>query len=139
MTAAPSPLAVPGEQEWPGRRLGLPQSGPRSIARFGRRLAALLADWLPAYLVSYAFLDGNPWATLGIFAALQLVFISLLSGSIGHLILGMRVVPLTGGWVGVLRPLVRTLLLCIVIPAVIWDRDQRGMHDRVSGTILVRR
>jgi hypothetical protein len=31
------------------------------------------------------------------------------------------------------------VLLCIVIPAVIWDSDQRGMHDRLSGTVLVRR
>ena len=123
----------------PGRRLGLPRSGPRSIARFGRRLGALIVDWLPAYLVSYAFFDGNVWVTLALFAGLQLLFISLVSGSIGHLVLGMRVVPLSGGWVGVLRPLARTLLLCIELPAVIWDRDQRGMHDRLSGTVLVLR
>lgn len=125
--------------EWPGRRLGLPRSGPRSVARFGRRLAALVVDWLPVYLVSHAFFGGNPWATLGLFALLQLVFISLVNGSIGHLVLGMRVVPVAGGLIGFLRPLSRTVLLCIVIPAVIWDRDQRGMHDRLSGTVLVRR
>jgi hypothetical protein len=27
----------------------------------------------------------------------------------------------------------------VVIPAVIWDRDERGMHDRVINTALVRR
>lgn len=138
MTALPPDVFAQGG-DWPGRRLGLPSSGPRSIARFGRRLLALLVDWLPAYLVSYAFFGGNAWMTLGIFAVLQWLFISLVSGSIGHLVFGMRVVPLAGGWIGVLRPLVRTLLLCIVIPAVIWDRDQRGMHDRLSGTVLVRR
>lgn len=138
MTASQPPLAT-ADDGWPGKRLGLPQSGPRSIARFERRLPALLIDWLPAYVVSSAFFGGNAWVTLGIFAALQFLFISLLSGSIGHLILGMRVVPVSGGWVGMARPLLRTLLLCIVIPAVIWDRDQRGMHDRLSGTVLVRR
>jgi len=96
-------------------------------------------DWLPAYLISYAFFGGDVWVTLALFAALQVVFIALVSGSIGHLVFGMRVVPVTGGWVGVLRPVMRTLLLCIVIPAVIWDQDQRGMHDRLSGTVLVRR
>lgn len=126
-------------EDWPGRRLGLPRSGSRSVARLGRRLAALAVDWLPIYLISYAFFDGNPWATLGIFALLQILFISLVNGSIGHLMLGMRVVPVTGGMVGYLRPLSRTMLLCIVVPAVIWDRDQRGMHDRFSGTVLVRR
>ena len=136
---AQQPGTTATSDDWPGRRLGLPRSGPRSIARFGRRLGALIVDWLPAYLVSYAFFDGNVWVTLALFAGLQLLFISLVSGSIGHLVLGMRVVPLSGGWVGVLRPLARTLLLCIVLPAVIWDRDQRGMHDRLSGTVLVLR
>ena len=138
MTASQPPLAA-ARDEWPGKSLGLPRSGPRSVARFGRRLVALLVDWLPAYLVSYAFFDGNVWVTLGIFAVLQILFISLLSGSVGHLILGMRVVPVSGGWVGIARPALRTVLLCIVIPAVIWDKDQRGMHDRLSGTVLVRR
>ncbi|MEO7121694.1 MAG: RDD family protein [Lacisediminihabitans sp.] len=138
MTASQPPLAT-APNDWPGKGLGLAESGPRSIARLGRRFAALLVDWLPAYLVSHAFFGANVWVTLAIFAALQILFISLLSGSIGHLILGMRVVPVAGGWVGFGRPVLRTLLLCIVIPAVIWDRDQRGMHDRISGTILVRR
>ena len=35
--------------EYPGQRLGLPQSGPRSLARMGRRIAALFVDWLIAY------------------------------------------------------------------------------------------
>jgi uncharacterized RDD family membrane protein YckC len=26
----------------------------------------------------------------------------------------------------------------LVIPAVIWDRDGRGMHDRLLGTVVVR-
>jgi hypothetical protein len=43
------------------------------------------------------------------------------------------------GYLGVWRPLARTVLLCLVVPAVIWDRDQRGMHDRLIGTVLVRR
>ena len=61
----------------------------------------------------------------------------LAGGSIGHLLLGMRVVPVTGGPLAWWRGIVRTVLLCLVIPAVIWDRDQRGMHDRGAGTLLV--
>jgi hypothetical protein len=34
---------------------------------------------------------------------------------------------------------VRTVLLCLLIPAFITDRDQRGLHDRAAGTVLVRR
>jgi uncharacterized RDD family membrane protein YckC len=135
----PSTGAESATPEWPGRRLGLPQSGPRSVARFGRRLAAIAIDWLLAVLVSLAFFSYDGWATLAIFAVAQIVFLITLNGSIGHLIVGLRVVPMSGGWIGVLRPIGRTLLLCIVLPAVIWDRDQRGMHDRLAGTVLVRR
>ena len=129
----------PAAQAWPGQRLGLPESGPRSIARFGRRLAAIAIDWAASVLISVAFFSYDPIATLVIFAVEQVVFLSLVSGSPGHLLLGMRVVPAKGGRLGLWQPFVRTILLCLVIPAVIWDRDQRGLHDRVCDTILVRR
>jgi hypothetical protein len=109
------------------------------VARLGRRVLALLVDWGTAILVSVAFFQYDPWATLAVFAVAQIVLLLTVNGSIGHLLLGMRVVPLTGGYLGVWRPFVRTLLLCLVIPAVIWDRDQRGMHDRLINTVLVRR
>lgn len=109
------------------------------MARLGRRVLALAIDWGLAILISVAFFHYDAWATLAIFAIEQAVFLLTLNGSIGHLILGLRVVPLAGGYLGVWRPLARTVLLCVVIPAVIWDRDQRGMHDRLVGTILVRR
>ncbi|MBG6054336.1 hypothetical protein IWX81_000726 [Salinibacterium sp. CAN_S4] len=131
--------ASPTPPTWPGRRLGLPESGPRSIVRPGRRFAAIAIDWASAVLASVLFFSYDELATLAIFAILQSVFLLTANGSIGHLALGMRVVPLVGGYLGIWRPLVRTLLLCLVIPAVIWDLDQRGMHDRVAGTILVRR
>ncbi|MEV8253913.1 RDD family protein [Rhodoglobus sp. NPDC076762] len=125
--------------EWPGKRIGLPAEGPRSIGRFGRRLVALAIDWGFAVVVSIAFFDYDAFATLGIFVAAQVVLLITANGSFGHLITGMRVVPVTGGMLGVWRPLVRTLLMALVIPAVIWDVDQRGMHDRLAGTLLVRR
>lgn len=133
------PVPQPAASDWPGRRLGLPASGPRSVGRIGRRIAALAIDWGTAVLVSVAFFQYQAWATLAIFAAVQVVFLLTLNGSPGHLLLGLRVVPVAGGYLGLWRPFARTLLLCLVIPAVIWDRDQRGMHDRLIGTVLVRR
>lgn len=102
-------------------------------------MLAIAIDWGSAVVVSVAFFSYDGWATLAIFAVAQIVFLLTTNGSVGHLITGMRVVPERGGYLGLWRPIVRTALLCIVIPAVIWDRDQRGMHDRLSGTILVRR
>jgi uncharacterized RDD family membrane protein YckC len=124
---------------WPGKRLGLPETGRRSIGRLGRRVGAIFIDWALSVIISVAFFHYDPIATLTIFAIEQVVFVALLSGSVGHLIVGLRVVPLIGGWVGVWRPAVRALLLCLVIPAVIWDRDQRGLHDKLATTVLVRK
>jgi uncharacterized RDD family membrane protein YckC len=132
----------PNTNQWPGERLGLPETGPRSIGRLGRRVIAILIDWGVAYLLSWAFfpteLGTDPFVTLAIFAGLQYVFLVVVSGSLGHLLVRLRVVPLAGGYLGLWRPLVRTLLLCLGIPALIWDRDQRGLHDKAAGTVLVR-
>lgn len=123
---------------YPGERLGLPEEGPGSVARPGRRIVGIAIDWALAVLISVAFFHYDAWATLVIFAVMQVVFIPTIGGSIGHRVVGLRLVPLTGGWVGVWRPLVRTVLLAIVIPALVWDSDQRGFHDKVAGTVLIR-
>jgi uncharacterized RDD family membrane protein YckC len=125
--------------QWPGKRIGLPAEGRRSIARLGRRLAAIAIDWAFAVVVSNAFFNYDALATLGIFVTAQIVLLVTANGSFGHLIMGLRVVPLAGGYLGIWRPIVRTLLMAMVIPAVIWESDQRGMHDRLAGTLLVRR
>ena len=135
-------MSEPADQRWPGERLGLPESGPRSLARPGRRIAALAIDWAIASAISIAFFASGPWQTngfitLALFAGIQLVFLLVLNGGIGHLLLGMRVVPLSPGRLAPWRALVRTLLVCLFVPAVIWDADQRGVHDRLAGTLLV--
>jgi uncharacterized RDD family membrane protein YckC len=138
-----SAAADPAEQRWPGERLGLPANGPRSIAGFGRRLGALAIDWAIAWILSVAFFPVEPWqpnswATLAIFAGEQILFLILANGSVGHLLLGMRVVPVVPARLGLWQPVVRTVLLCLAVPALIWDADHRGLHDRAAGTMLVR-
>ena len=128
---------TPGSESYPGERLGLPQTGSGSVARLGRRVGALFIDYGAAYLIS-GFFAWDPLAILAIFALIQIVFIPTLQGSPGHRILGMRVARLDGAWVGLWRPIVRSVLLALVIPAVIWDADNRGLHDKAAGTVLVR-
>lgn len=139
-TSAPQRFGELEPSQWPGERLGLPDEGPRSVARVGRRVVAILIDWGLAALPAY-FLVGGPhpelWNVL-FFALLQIIFIPTIGGSLGHRIVGLRVVPLTGGWVGVWRPIVRTALLCLVIPVLVWDSDQRAFHDKIAGTVLIR-
>ena len=100
-------------------------------------MGALAVDWGLSVIISVAFFRYDALATLAIFAVTQIIFLVFVSGSIGHIVFRMRVVPLASGWIGVWRPFVRTILLCLVIPALIWDRDQRGLHDKAAGTILV--
>lgn len=133
---------------YPGERLGLPQTGVRSVARFGRRLVALLIDWTLANLLVNILtnswnLDANAkpphqLAVYGMWVALMIVTVPLAGGTLGQRLIGLAVTPLRGGWVGLWRPLVRAVLLALVIPAVVWDSDQRGFHDKIAGTVLVR-
>lgn len=127
------------QQKWAGQRLGLPESGPGSLANFPRRLGALLIDWGIGYLLAKAFLDGNNSAMLLIFAVQQWLMVATTGSSIGHRLLGMRVVRLDGAWIGFWRSAIRVALILLVIPATIWDADNRGLHDKAAGTVLVRR
>ena len=127
---------------YPGERLGVPRDGSGSVARAGRRIVALLIDWGSAMLITLLFASYNSftytWLTPVVFLVLQVIFIPTIGGSIGHRLLGMRVLALAGGWVGIWRPIVRSVLLTLVIPALVWDSDQRGFHDKIAGTILLR-
>jgi uncharacterized RDD family membrane protein YckC len=136
---------------FPGERLGLPQRGPRSVAGWGRRLAALLVDWLASTLVAVAFF-GYEWfgATAGqqglVGAAPLLVFwleasllTALVGGSFGQLALRVAVVHVDGRPVNLLEALVRTFLILLVVPPLIFNRDQRGLHDLLVKTVTVRR
>lgn len=128
----------PSHNRWPGERLGLPERGRGSVARAGRRIVGICIDWGLAVLVSWAFFAYDASATLAIFAVMQYVLVITLGGSVGHVVLGMRVRPLTRGYVSLWRPALRIVLLCLVVPAVVWNADQRGLHDVFSGTVLVR-
>ncbi|UTX51769.1 RDD family protein [Leucobacter aridicollis] len=126
--------------EYPGERLGLPEDGPRSVGRVGRRLLAICIDWALASLPAYLLIGGPQamwWHSL-IFMLMQIVFVPTIGGSLGHRLVGLQVVPIAGGWVGVWRPIVRAVLVTLVIPALVWDSDQRGFHDKIAGTVLIR-
>jgi hypothetical protein len=47
-------------------------------------------------------------------------------------------VRLDGTDAGLVRGAVRSVLLSLAVPALVWDRDQRGLHDRFVGTVLRR-
>lgn len=132
------------ETGYRGRRLGLPESGTNSVAGIGRRLGAIVVDWLLSYVIvvgvfgaDYTHVPGQ-LAVLGMFAAENIVLVSLLGHTIGKRLFGIRVVRL-GSSLTPLAVLVRTVLLCLLIPAVVFDRDTRGLHDRAARTVVVLR
>jgi uncharacterized RDD family membrane protein YckC len=63
----------------------------------------------------------------------------LVGGSFGQLLLRVAVVRLDRRPVSLLVAGLRTLLICVVVPPVIYNRDRRGLHDLVAGTVTVRR
>lgn len=139
--------AVP-ESVYPGVRLGLPDAGPGSVAGWGRRVAALSVDWLASTLVAIAFTGLGGWLDGGavsesvpllMFLLEVTLFTAVAGGSFGQLALRVVVVRLDGGPVTVLHALVRTFLICLVVPPLVFNGDRRGLHDLAVNTITLRR
>ena len=112
----------------------------------GRRLVALLIDWLIAYgLAALPLALGLicertlSTAVLVIWLVLGVVAVRLFGFTPGQLALRPRVVTVgraparhrPGGRAG--------LLISLVVPALFTDSDGRGLQDRVTATAVVRR
>ncbi|HEX5568065.1 MAG TPA: RDD family protein [Streptomyces sp.] len=126
-----------------GERLGLPEEGPGSIAPLGRRFGAIFIDWGMCLLIAYGLLTGGQpraagnWALL-VFVVLGILTVGTIGCTPGKRIMGLRVVSVNGGRLTLPRAILRTILLALAIPALVWDRDSRGLHDRLSGAVQVR-
>jgi uncharacterized RDD family membrane protein YckC len=107
-----------------------------------RRIGAIFIDWLLCTFIVVAIIrparpDVEYW-TLLVFAAQDYLLTALTGFTIGKRIFRTRVVRLDGRMVGLLWGFVRTALVLIVIPALMLNRDLRGLHDRASNTAVVR-
>lgn len=135
-------------QAYRGERIGLPQSGPGSLAPTGPRLLAFIVDALASTLVAALFVhhhgrtfaDRLPGTWSLIPLAVDYVVGILVAGrTIGMYLCGLRLVRVSRNVaIDPLRVVGRTVLLFLFIPAVVFDRDNRGMHDRISDTAVVR-
>jgi uncharacterized RDD family membrane protein YckC len=136
--------------DYPGKQFGLPKDGPSSAAPMGRRLIALIVDWLLCYLIASSIVRHNVFAagdahyeqaqllTLLLFIV-EVYLLTAISGlTVGKRLLGLRTIRTDGSRPGFKWAALRTLLLVCVVPACLTDRDLRGMHDRASDTIVVR-
>jgi uncharacterized RDD family membrane protein YckC len=137
--------------DYPGKRFGLPMTGPMSVAPMGRRLMALIVDWLLCSLIVSSItghiLFGNAqdphyfaaqYGTLGLYV-LEVYLLTAISGlTVGKRLLGIRAIRTNGSDPGFKWAALRTFLLLFIIPACLTDRDLRGLHDRAADTIVVR-
>src|SRR4051812_23118271 len=129
-----------------GSRLGLPAQGRGSLASPGARLAAVIVDAVVANLLAglpylFGVHCGPGVGGCAVYAAVLLqefLLDSVAGATIGKQLCGIRVVRLDGGRLTWPWALARTVLLGFLIPAVIWDRDGRGLHDRAAGAITIR-
>jgi uncharacterized RDD family membrane protein YckC len=136
----------PKAAAYPGEAFGLPETGPGSLAPMGRRLLALLVDWLLSYglgalVLGFGLISKEMLATavLVIWLVLGVVAVRLFGFTPGQLALGLRVVTVDGRPLGIVRAVVRGLLISVVIPPLFTDWDGRGLQDRVTGTAVLRR
>lgn len=112
------------------------------MAGTGRRLVALFIDWGAATLIARALVDQSQptlqsFVTLGIFALEATVLTWLWGSSFGQRIVGVRVVGRTRR-LGLIGAALRSVLICLVIPPLIWDADGRGLHDRAVDSLVLR-
>jgi uncharacterized RDD family membrane protein YckC len=141
-------------QAYRGERIGLPEAGSASLAPAGLRLAALIVDLIASSLIAGLFLAAvhhgrheddlasrlpGSWSLIPLFV--NYVLGMLLAGqTLGMRLFGLRIIRVDDQHrpVDPWRAVVRTVLLFLFIPAVVWDKDGRGLHDRYSDTAVVR-
>ena len=143
-----------GAQAYRGERLGLPESGRASLAGVGARIGAFIVDSIASTFVAalfvavlherhagqHSFSDRLPgyWSLIP-FAVDYVVGMLVAGRTLGMYLFGLRIIRVdkeeaVNPW----RALLRTLLLMLLVPAVVFDRDGRGLHDRYTDTAVVR-
>ncbi len=112
----------------------------------GRRMSALMVDWLACYFIVAASAGGigqmapnRSWTVLALFFA-QIAILSALQGAtLGHRIFGVKIIRFAdGGAITPIEALIRSALLITVVFAITFDENGRGLHERFSGTVLTR-
>ncbi|NNH72380.1 RDD family protein [Nocardia uniformis] len=161
-----SESGAPGPDDYPGKQLGLPKEGVGSLVAMTRRVAALMVDWFislglaavivrpnASKIISEADIPAGKeppsnfevvvqalqTPTLLVWFVIGIAAVTLFGYTPGQYFLKERVARVDAAApVGFVRALVRQILIVFVVPALFTDGDGRGMHDRATGTALVR-
>lgn len=110
-------------------------------ASWGHRILALAIDWGASWLVTLAVVgtDANAAVPLLVFWVESSLGVALLGGSFGQAITRIRVVRTSGRPLSLLMAMVRQLLVCLVVPPLVFKPDGRGLHDLATDSAAYRR
>lgn len=120
---------------------------PFQTASWAHRLVALIVDYAACWGVMLLIYRGD-WFGSGTLPSvyLNLLFIgesallmALSGGSFGQLATRLRVVCVDGSGrpLSLLTALLRQVLICLVIPPLVFRPDGRGLHDLVCRSAVV--
>ena len=110
----------------------------------GRRMLGVLIDWLMSYAIAIGFFVEFGEPSMGavvflIFTAQYLLFAALGGATPGHRVVGLKIVRFSDGAMPTpLQALIRTGLLVLIVTAITFDQNGRGINERLSNTVLVR-
>ncbi|MET3963502.1 putative RDD family membrane protein YckC [Marmoricola sp. OAE513] len=124
------------EQTTPSGRPLIPDT-----ASWLQRVGALAIDWAASYLAVVFILGGTDnkqfsWVVLAAFWLQSSVGVALVGGSFGQMILRLRVHEINGRPLTLLKALQRQLLICLVVPPLVFRSDGRGLHDLLTNSAV---
>lgn len=122
-----------------------PRSEPRSsgqpimsgTASWAHRVGALLVDWLACYGFAAFVLQDIQHPAFGAvvivaFLVESALGVALSGGSFGQLVTRIRVYRIDGTPLPLLPAFARQLLVCLLIPPLVFRSDGRGLHDLLT-------
>lgn len=108
-------------------------------AELGRRFGALIIDWVLCLLAAGLFASPtrDGWAPVLVLIVEYAIFLGLFAQTPGMYLTRIRCVAWSdGGRIGLLRALLRGVLLALVVPALLMDHNRRGLHDRLTNSVI---
>ncbi|PZG07104.1 transporter [Micromonospora craterilacus] len=99
----------------------------------------MVIDWVLCLLAAGLFASPtrDGWAPVVVLIVVYGLFLGLFAQTPGMYLTKIRCVDWTdGGRIGLVRALLRGLLLALVVPALLMDQHRRGLHDRLTGSVI---
>jgi len=109
-------------------------ANPTETASWLSRIGALFIDWLASYLVTLFILRDVQHPAFGVLSLIvfwlqSAVGVALAGSSFGQAIAKVQVRHPDGRPLSLFGALLRQLLVCLVIPPLVFREDGRGLHD----------